>query len=1152
MKNNLNYIIFFLGLTFFKATAQNPEIKTDLPTVIPPSPTVAALMKFEEVPVSNYTGVPDISIPLFSTPTLSKDINFNLALSYHSGSIRPETVSSDTGLGWSLLAGGTISRTVRGLPDEIYSIRSGANGGHKIGVYQNNTYYKNIYHKMFGFQVLGVSLPFTFYEMNEYLFDIVEKNKMDTQYDLWQFNFMGKTGRFIIEKNFGNNTLFVKNLSLANDIQIKLNYDPQTFVVNTIEIFDNLGYRYLFDIIEKSKNTTINTSTSFVPASSPISNISEDDEFASAYNLSKIFSPNNKLLIDFIYTSQQNIEFTISHTEENYVPENLTESIFMTDYIHTQETNCSGSLNSLAPKSVVTTQQTKVFTKKISTIKVIDFAIIEFNYQLGRLDSKLISAQNSLILKEFVIKNWQDIFIKKVSLNHVYRTSKYNRLFLESIQTKDQTQLKTEDYKFEYKDLPLSYNNEIFKNDVFGYLTIVPSYLSNFYYNEVNPDYTATDVLQKIVYPSGGSAIFDFQSNTYSFEGDEAITNYNDNIKNWDVFDQTVSFNNLSNVYKPFFTLTESQDINLVSTLNVNSSDFRFIIYKYENNVYTSVGGIDESTCADGNCSAILYNLSPGAYFVTFTSVDLNFPTTFNATIKAIYKVNNNTYQYDFGGGVRIDKIAYFKDNVAKNVFDSPLTATPAKLINYNYHQNNISNGALVTKKPIFQYDYKLQKVHDVSPCLPGCYNSLTPIFNLKKLTSYNNIKTIQTQGADIGYSSVKVIEIGKGYTSYEYTSPRDYPETRNNFYPFLISENLDFKRGLLKNEKVYDSSNKIINDNTYSYTIEEASETDKVYGLYFYVLSFNSTNLFYNPYAPYAINYDVYYNLGVLCSTCPFNFGSCSGFIQPNEYVNIELLKESFGWAKLTSKTTKNYFYEGNTQKIVQTDETYAYNPINKKISESTISNSFGEVMKTKYFYLPTVDTPTSKNNISTIEKIETYRDNALLSSSKINYSTAFAGNVSYLPQTITTSKGNNALEARVRYNAYDEFSKPLEVQQENGTIISYIYGYNQTLPVAKLENMAYGSIPANLITAIQSATNTGTEASVITALNSLRTNENLANAMITTFTYKPLVGVSTITDPKGDTITYEYDSFGRLSTVKDKNGNILSENQYNYRTQN
>ena len=55
-------------------------------------------------------------------------------------------------------------------------------------------------------------------------------------------------------------------------------------------------------------------------------------------------------------------------------------------------------------------------------------------------------------------------------------------------------------------------------------------------------------------------------------------------------------------------------------------------------------------------------------------------------------------------------------------------------------------------------------------------------------------------------------------------------------------------------------------------------------------------------------------------------------------------------------------------------------------------------------------------------------------------------------------------------------------------------------------------------------------------------------ADAMMTTYTYQPLAGVTSETNPSGRTIIYEYDAFGRLKYVKDEDGNIIKEHRYNY----
>lgn len=49
--------------------------------------------------------------------------------------------------------------------------------------------------------------------------------------------------------------------------------------------------------------------------------------------------------------------------------------------------------------------------------------------------------------------------------------------------------------------------------------------------------------------------------------------------------------------------------------------------------------------------------------------------------------------------------------------------------------------------------------------------------------------------------------------------------------------------------------------------------------------------------------------------------------------------------------------------------------------------------------------------------------------------------------------------------------------------------------------------------------------------------------------YTHKPLVGMTSQTDPSGRVQSFEYDSFGRLLRIKDADGNIVKQYQYRYK---
>ncbi|MBD5260666.1 MAG: RHS repeat protein, partial [Bacteroides sp.] len=105
-------------------SAVGEDIESLFNGVIPCSPQAASLARYAEYPVSLTTGIPDITIPLYEIRM--GDFSLPISISYHASGARPDEVPSCVGLGWTLNAGGAITRTILGGPDlEVEDVQKG-------------------------------------------------------------------------------------------------------------------------------------------------------------------------------------------------------------------------------------------------------------------------------------------------------------------------------------------------------------------------------------------------------------------------------------------------------------------------------------------------------------------------------------------------------------------------------------------------------------------------------------------------------------------------------------------------------------------------------------------------------------------------------------------------------------------------------------------------------------------------------------------------------------------------------------------------------------------------------------------------------------------------------------------------------------------
>lgn len=240
-----------------------------------------------------------------------------------------------------------------------------------------------------------------------------------------------------------------------------------------------------------------------------------------------------------------------------------------------------------------------------------------------------------------------------------------------------------------------------------------------------------------------------------------------------------------------------------------------------------------------------------------------------------------------------------------------------------------------------------------------------------------------------------------------------------------------------------------------------------------------------------------------------------------------------------LTTVTSYDY---GNAEHVLPTKKTITNSKGDNIITTFKYPHDFvstapyNQMVSTRHIWSPVIEEANYKNSTSA----------GFLNSTRTNYGD-WGSNI-IAPVTVETKKGTAAAQVRIRFNSYDNRGHVTSVSKEKDVVISYLWGYDKTLPVAEVQGATYATVSGLLKNPAVLDNWQSTDQQMRTELDNVRTGLAGTKAQVTTYTYKPLVGMSSHTDPNGRITYYEYDGMGRLQHIRDEDQNILKKYSYAY----
>lgn len=1185
-----------MGLFFVFGMALGQNVETmyqqelDKMVQIPNSPEARAFAKYGNSDVSLHTGTPNINIPLYTIKGREMDLPVNLT--YDASGIKVEQLATWVGLGWNLNLGGRITRMTNGLADDYID-----------GAYQsmNNPAISNTVADYLANTSLTFSSEQAVRDYFNFLNDI-NKNLIDTQPDIYQVSAPGLNTTIVLDPQDNNEPKSLDNPRIRIDNVYRESSGNGAII--GWKITNENGTTYTFGATSIT-NPVQPYETTRKYGNDYAQNGAIINVYNSSWMLASIESSNSKDLYEFGYHD----DGEWSQEQQASSAGRIATPLVNNQYYYPINSNSEqyGSAGYWIGQQFLDTVKHNGHTL-ISVNRGNRYDLNNTGTDT-RLDQINIYDYQDNLLKNITFDNANYFNEDAISPNGSDPLDYLEiRLKLDGISIKDKNLSTVEGYYFEY-DRPNYLPARTDKGQDFaGYYNgannavLFERYEQNGYLfagadRQPNENVSTIGLLNKIVYPTGGYTEFAFEGNKGSTSENNQIlvekhriTINGDDPDNNHIyvneFGQLADEKYLPGIPKvkvSSFTIQESDNYQLDFAGTASESNVEaFLLY---------LGGRECGDCVE-NFDPIIYKdfTNPGWEIGQNNLPDVHkvwpYPNTIQFTNQFYF--STDVYGIDLPAGRY--KLLLLLDGEGDH--DQSYGSAYVRISRYENRTSSQtieyggvrlasmkdyeSTGSFAQGK---NYEYKGTKRH---------FNP-----NLSVIESYNgNQSLVRYASRPSGSMPIVTYDIVDEYIvdvnnnsegmvrNYFYSDmkglmPENTKPFESNYYPGVTS-------GKLERQIVFNSEDEKVSSKEIEY-FETHARPVKVEGLsvfyddnhlgdFIYITENSNGSYGYDhvtandcsgPGQTYSPTFGINF-----CNPLPCvgtNFEGCEPY--------IGLMVDSRLGGLRKRSTFVNGAYGGVS---VQRDSLfYNYQPLG-----STYLDVIGKLKETQYeeeYYLPEVSTTTdskgkrvrstytyphqngneyialvNKNNLSVPVSAKTElidgNGNVLefMGATRTEY--ASYGNAVLPTKIFTSKKGESALdlEERINYTYYTNGNLRESVQLD-GPTSTYVWGYEDMLPVAKVDNATHAQVSVlgfdqNVLTSLSSSDEAKRE-----ELQDLR--NGLPGALATTYTYFPSVGRTSVTDPRGNTNYYHYDDFSRLLNIKDADGHLLKEYEYDYR---